>query len=164
MMNGLLTQLVRIKPGNNIEEAHMRNRALIARWAYEKGKANKVVELIHRKGKTYVKINDYAALRTLFGKLLSEIQRIKSEGDYEGAKSLVEAYGVKIDPTLHKEILSRYEKLHLSPYKGFINPVYHAIRDDKGNITDVRLDYSESYEHQMLRYSHDYATLPYINE
>ena len=164
MMNGLLTQLVRIKPGNNIEEAHMRNRALIARWAYEKGKADKVVELIHRKGKTYVKINDYAALRVLFGKLLSEIQRIKSEGDYEGAKSLVETYGVKIDPTLHKEILSRYEKLHLSPYKGFINPVYHAIRDDKGNITDVRLDYSESYDHQMLRYSHDYATLPYINE
>ena len=159
-----MTQLVRIKPGNNIEEAHMRNRALIARWAYEKGKDNKVVELVKQKGKTYVRINNYEALRQLFGKLLAEIQRIKSEGDYEGARQLVEGYGVKIDPTLHKEILERYEKLHLSPYKGFINPVYHAQRDAEGNITDVTIDYTENYDHQMLRYSRDYATLPYINE
>lgn len=164
MMNGLMTQLVRIKPGNNIEEAHMRNRALIAHWAYEQGKANKVVELVKKHGKTYVKINDYAALRTLFGKLLAEIQRIKSEGDYEGARQLVETYGVKVDPTLHKEVLARYEQLHLSPYKGFINPVYKAERDASGNITNVTLDYTESYDHQMLRYSHDYATLPYVNE
>lgn len=164
MMNGLMTQLVRIKPGNNIEEAHMRNRALIARWAYEQGKAAKVVELVKKHGKTYVKINDYAALRNLFGKLLAEIQRIKSTGDYEGARQLVETYGVKVDPVLHKEILARYEQLHLSPYKGFINPVYKAERDASGNITNVTLDYSESYDHQMLRYSHDYATLPFVNE
>lgn len=164
MMNGLMTQLVRIKPGNNIEEAHMRNRALIAHWAYEQGKANKVVELIKKHGKTFVKINDYPALRQLFGKLLAEIQRIKSEGDYEGARQLVETYGVKVDPALHKEVLARYEQLHLSPYKGFINPVYKAERDASGNITNVTLDYSESYDHQMLRYSKDYATLPYINE
>lgn len=164
MMNGLMTQLVRIKPGNNIEEAHMRNRALIARWAYEHGKAAKVVELVKKHGKTYVKINDYAALRNLFGKLLAEIQRIKSTGDYEGARQLVETYGVKVDPVLHKEILARYEQLHLSPYKGFINPVYKAERDASGNITNVTLDYSESYDHQMLRYSHDYATLPFVNE
>ncbi len=164
MMNGLMTQLVRIKPGNQIEEAHMRNRALIARWAYEQGKADKVVELVKKKGKTYVRINDYAKLRELFGRLLAEIQRVKSEGDYEGARKLVEDYGVKIDPELHKEILARYEKLHLSPYKGFINPVYHAVRDAEGNITDVTLDYSESYDQQMLRYSRDYATLPLVNE
>ena len=164
MMNGLLTQLVRIKPGNNIEEAHMRNRAIIARWAYEHGKADRVVELVKKNKKTFVRINDYAALRTLFGKLLAEVQRIKSEGDYEAARALVENYGVKVDPTLHKEILARYEKLHLSPYKGFINPVYTAVRDAAGNITDVRLDYTESYDQQMLRYSRDYNTLPDVNE
>ncbi len=159
MMNGLMTQLVRIKPGNNIEEAHMRNRALIAHWAYEHGKADKVVELVKKGGKTYVRINDYAKLRDLFGKLLAEIQRIKSEGDYPAARDLVENYGVKVDPVLHKEILARYEKLHLSPYKGFINPVYHAVRDAQGNITDVTLDYSEAYDAQMLRYSHNYSGL-----
>lgn len=164
MMNGLMTQLVRIKPGNNIEEAHMRNRALIAHWAYEQGKAHKVVELVKQHGKTYVKINDYPALRELFGKLLAEIQRIKSEGDYEGARRLVEDYGVKVDPVLHKEVLTRYDKLHLSPYKGFINPVYHAERDAQGNITNVTLDYTEPYDQQMLRYSRDYATLPLVNE
>lgn len=164
MMNGLLTQLVRIKPGNNIEEAHMRNRALIARWAYEHGKAERVVELVKKHGKTYVQINDYATLRTLFGRLLAEIQRIKSEGDYEGARQLVETYGVKVDPVLHQEVLTRYDKLHLSPYKGFINPVYKAERDASGNITDVTLDYTEAYDHQMLRYSHDYATLPLRGE
>lgn len=163
MMNGLMTQLVRIKPGNTIEEAHMRNRALIARWAYEHGKDRKVVELVKKKGKTFVKINDYAELRNLFGKLLAEIQRIKSEGDYEAARSLVEGYAVQIDPELHREILARYEKLHLSPYKGFINPVYKAEFDAQGRITDVTLDYTEAYDAQMLRYSKDYATLPLIN-
>lgn len=159
MMNGLMTQLVRIKPGNTIEEAHMRNRALIARWAYEQGKADKVVELVKRKGKTYVCINDYPKLRVLFGRLLAEIQRIKSEGDYEAARALVENYGVQIDPVLHKEILERYEKLHLSPYKGFINPVYHAVRNAAGEITDVTLDYTEAYDAQMLRYSREYSGL-----
>lgn len=163
MMNGLMTQLVRIKPGNTIEEAHMRNRALIARWAYEHGKDRKVVELVKKKGKTFVKINDYAELRNLFGKLLAEIQRIKSEGDYEAARRLVEGYAVRIDPELHREILARYEKLHLSPYKGFINPVYKAEFDAQGRITDVTLDYTEAYDAQMLRYSKDYATLPLIN-
>ncbi len=164
MMNGLMTQLVRIKPGNTIEEAHMRNRALIARWAYEQGKAQKVVELAQRKGKTYVRINDYAALRTLFGRLLAEIQRIKSEGDYAAARDLVEGYGVQIDPKLHKEVLARYEKLRLSPYKGFINPVYTAVRDAAGHITDVTVDYTEAYDAQMLRYSREYSPLPDVNE
>lgn len=163
MMNGLMTQLVRIKPGNTIEEAHMRNRALIARWTYEHGKDKKVVEMVKKKGKTYVKINDYAELRNLFGKLLAEIQRIKSEGDYQAARRLVEDYAVQIDPALHNEVLARYEKLHLSPYKGFINPVYKAERDAQGRITDVKLDYTETYDAQMLRYSKDYSPLPHIN-
>ena len=161
MMNGLLTQLVRIRPGANIEEAHMRNRALIARWVYEKGQKDNVVQLVKRKGKTYVRINDYDALRGLFGQLLSEVQRIKSEGDFEAARRLVEDYGVKVDATLHKEILERYERLHLSPYKGFINPVYEAVRDAEEHITDVRLTYGEAYDAQMLRYSRDYRTLPH---
>lgn len=164
MMNGLMTQLVRIKPGNTIEEAHMRNRALIANWAFEQGKAQKVVEMVKKKGKTYVKVNDYEALRGLFGKLLAEIQRIKSEGDYEAARQMVENYGVKVDPKLHQEILARYEKLNLAPYKGFINPVYKAVRDAQGNITDVTIDYTEAYDAQMLRYSKDYSPLPNINE
>lgn len=142
----------------------MRNRALIARWAYEQGKADKVVEMVKRKGKTYVRVNDYAKLRELFGKLLAEIQRIKSEGDFEAARALVEGYGVKVDPTLHEEILKRYEALNLSPYKGFINPVYKAHRDANGNITNVTLDYTEPYDAQMLRYSRDYRTLPFVNE
>lgn len=164
MMNGLMTQLVRIKPGMTIEEAHMRNRALIARWVYEKGRQDKVVEMVKRKGKTYVRINDYAALRTLFGKLLAEIQRIKSEGDYDAARALVEAYAVNVEPDLHKEVLARYERLRLSPYKGFINPVYTAVRDAEGRITDVKVTYGESYDAQMLRYSRDYSTLPDVNE
>ena len=163
MMNGLMTQLVRIQPGNNLEEAHMRNRALIAHWAYEKGKANKVVELVKKGGKTYVKINDYPALRELFGKLLAEIQRVKSEGDYAGARRLVEDYGVKVDPQLHKEILARYAKLNIAPYKGFINPVYTTVKDAQGRVTDVKISYTESYDDQMLRYSRDYNTLPDIN-
>lgn len=163
MLNGLLTQLVRIKPGNNIEEAHMRNRALIARWAYEKGKEKNVVELYQQNGKTYLRINDYEALRQLFGRLLAEVQRVKSEGDYKAAHDLVEGYGVKVDPVLHAEMIARYNQLNIAPYKGFINPVYTAVTDRNGHITDVKIDYKESYEHQMLRYSKEYAPLPFIN-
>ncbi len=163
MMNGLMTQLVRIEPGATVEEAHMRNRQLIARWAYEHGKADNVIELVKRDGKTFVKINDYEKLRGLFGELLAEIQRIKSEGDYEAGRQLVEQYAVQVDQELHKEILARYEALPLAPYKGFINPVYTAVTDAEGNITDVTISYDESYDDQMLRYSRDYATLPYRN-
>ena len=164
MQNGLLTQLVRINLGNNIEEAHMRNRALIARWTFEHGKKDNVMELVKRDGKTFVKINDYSKLRHLFGELLAEIQRVKSTGDFKGAQTLVETYGVKIDPELHREILDRYAKLNIAPYKGFINPVYTAVRDNDGNITDVKISYTEGYAEQMLRYSKDYATLPLVNE
>ena len=164
MQNGLLTQLVRINLGNNIEEAHMRNRALIARWALEHGKKDNVMELVKRDGKTYVKINDYEKLRGLFGELLAEIQRVKSTGDFKGAQALVETYGVKIDPELHKEILDRYTKLNIAPYKGFINPVYTAVRDAQGNITDVTISYTEGYAEQMLRYSKDYSVLPLVND
>lgn len=164
MQNGLLTQLVRINLGNNIEEAHMRNRALIARWAFEHGKKDNVMELVKRDGKTFVKINDYSKLRHLFGESLAEIQRVKSTGDFKGAQTLVETYGVKIDPELHREILDRYAKLNIAPYKGFINPVYTAVRDNDGNITDVKISYTEGYAEQMLRYSKDYATLPLVNE
>lgn len=159
IMNGLVTQLVRIKPGNDIEEAHMRNRALIARWCLEKGKPSNVIELVRREGKTYVRINDYDALRGLFAQLLAEIQRIKSEGDYEAARDIVESYGVAVDGPLNEEILQRYSKLNVAPYKGFINPVLKPVVDDSGNITDVAVDYSESYTAQMLRYSKEYATL-----
>ncbi|MBQ2968881.1 MAG: dihydrofolate reductase [Bacteroidaceae bacterium] len=163
MMNGLMTQLVRIESGATVEEAHMRNRQLIARWAYEHGKADNVIELAKRDGKTFVKINDYEKLRGLFGELLAEIQRIKSEGDYEAGRQLVETYAVQVDQDLHKEILARYEALNLAPYKGFINPVYTAVTDAEGNITDVTISYDESYDDQMLRYSRDYAALPYRN-
>lgn len=159
LMNGLLTQLVRINPGKDIEEAHMRNRALIARWALEMGKEEQVIEMICLNRKTYVQINDYQKLREIFGKQLSEIQRIKSEGDLEAARQLVERYGVKVDPSLHQEILARYNQLNLAPYKGFINPVYTPVVDEQNNITDIRISYSEAYDKQMLRYSKDYATL-----
>ena len=159
MMNGLLTQMVRIEPGCDLEEAHMRNRQLIARWALENGKSKNVVELVKKDGKTYVKINDYLQLRGLFAVLLSEIQRIKSEGDYEAARALVEKYAVKLDATLHEEILNRYRSLHLAPYKGFINPVYLPQYDAEGRIVDVKLDYTEGYIEQMLRYGRDYSNL-----
>ena len=159
MMNGLMTQLVRIEPGKNIEEAHMRNRSFIAHWAFEHGQKDKVVELVKRDGKTYVQINDYEKLRDLFGELLAEVQRIKSEGDFEAARQLVENYGVKVDPVLHQEILERYAKLNLAPYKGFLNPKYEAVTDASGNITDVTVSYDETYPEQMLRYSRDYSTL-----
>ncbi len=164
MMNGLMTQLVRIELGNDVEEAHMRNRQLIAKWAFEKGKPDNVVELVKKDGKTYVKINDYEKLRGLFGQLLAEIQRIKSEGDFAAARQLVEDYAVKVDPKLHEEVLARYEKLHLSPYKGFVNPVYEVVTNDSGEVTDVKISYTEGYAQQMLRYSREYANLPYRNE
>ena len=168
IQNGALTQLVRIKPGNNIEEAHMRNRAFIAHWVLEQAKQRKTakpcVELVKQKGKTFVRVNDYAEMRNLFGTLLAEVQRIKSEGDYEAARRLVETYGVKVDPAIHREILARYERLKLSPYKGFINPVYTPVRDAQGNITDVKISYDEAFDAQNLRYSRDYHFLPLVNE
>ncbi len=168
IQNGALTQLVRIKPGNTIEEAHMRNRALIAHWVLEQAKSQKTakpcVELVKQKGKTFVRVNDYAEMRHLFGNLLAEIQRIKSEGDYEGARKLVETYGVQVEAKVHKEILERYARLKLSPYKGFINPVYQAVRDAQGNITDVTISYDEAFDAQNLRYSRDYHFLPLVNE
>ena len=156
MMNGLLTQLVRIEPGRQIEEAHMRNRALIARWCLEYGSC---LQLVKQEGKTFLRISSYEELRQLVAQLLAEIQRIKSEGDYEAARQLVEQYAVKVDPVLHEEILARYKKLNLAPYKGFINPWLLPVRDAEGNIVDIQVNYSESYEHQMLRYSTEYATL-----
>ena len=157
MMNGLLTQMVRIQPGHQIEEAHMRNRALIARWTLEH--YPQAVRLSEQDGKHYVEILDYPLLRTAFGTLLAEIQRIKSEGDLQAARQMVEQYGVQIDATLHQEVLERYSKLHLAPYKGFINPRYTPIYDQEGRITDVHIDYLETYDEQMLRYSKQYNTL-----
>lgn len=159
MLNGLMTQLMRIEPGKDVEEAHMRNRKLIAEWALEKGKPDNVVELISKDGKTYVKINDYARLRDLFGQLLGEIQRIKSEGDYEAGRNLVETYAVKVDPKLHKEVLDRYSRLDIAPYRGFVNPVYVPVRNDKGAIVDVKVTYGENYLPQVMRYSREYKTL-----
>ena len=159
ILNGLMTQLMRIEPGKDVEEAHMRNRKLIAEWCYEKGKDNNVIELVERDGKTFVKINDYKALRGLFGELLAEIQRIRSTGDYAAAQDLVETYAVKVDPELHRQVLDRYAKLDIAPYKGFVNPVYTAVRDAEGNITDVTVSYTETYPEQMLRYSRDYSGL-----
>ena len=156
MMNGLLTQLVRIEPGRQIEEAHMRNRALIARWCLAHGNC---MEMVEQDGKTFLRIHSYEELRQLVATLLAEIQRIKSEGDYDAARKLVEDYAVKIDPQLHEEILQRYEKLNLAPYKGFINPWLKPVTDAEGHITDICVDYTESYDHQMLRYSAEYGTL-----
>lgn len=161
MMNGLMTQLVRIEPGKDIEEAHMRNRQLIAMWVYKH--ADGAVEIVERDGKHYLQINDYAEVRRLFGELLKEIQRITSEGDYAAAKTMVEDYAVKVDADMHKEILARYATLNLAPYKGFVNPVYTPVYDAEGNITDVTLDYTEGYTEQHLRYSRDYSPLPNIN-
>ena len=159
ILNGLMTQLMRIEPGKDVEEAHMRNRKLIAEWAYEHGRDANVIELVKRNGKTFVKINDYQALRGLFGELLAEIQRIRSMGDYAAGRDLVEKYAVKVDPTLHKEVLDRYAKLNIAPYKGFVNPRYELVKDKDGNITDVRIVYGEEYVDQMRRYSRDYHPL-----
>jgi len=162
MMNGLMTQLVRIEPGKNIEEAHMRNRQLIAAWVYDHCENNEM-EIIERDGKHYLQINDYAGMRRVVGDMLAEIQRITSEGDYATAKELVEGYAVKVDPDLHQEILTRYAKLNLAPYKGFINPVYTPVYNKKGQLKDVLINYTEGYIDQHLRYSRDYSNLPDVN-
>lgn len=164
IMNGLMSQLVRIELGKNVEEAHMRNRQLIAKWAFEQGKADNVIELKKKEGKTYVVVNDYAKLRELFGKLLAEVQRIKSEGDFAAGKQLVEDYAVKVDPELHAEVLKRYAALNLAPYKGFVNPVMKLVKNDKGEVTDVTLDYTEGYTQQMVRYGKEYSFLPTYND
>lgn len=163
IMNGAMTQLTRIQPGKDIEQAHMRNRALISNWVIEKGKADSVVVMQQRDGKTHVVINDYDKLRSLFGELLTEVQRIKSEGDYEAGKELVEAYGVKVDPALHQEVLTRYAALDIAPYKGFVNPVYKLVTDDNGKVTDVTVSYNENYVDQQMRYSRQYSVLPLKN-
>ena len=155
----MMTQLMRIEPGKDVEEAHMRNRKLIAEWAYEHGKADNVVALDTINGKTFIRINDYEKLRGLFGELLHEIQRIKSEGDYEAGRNLVEKYAVKVDPKLHAEVLERYSHLDIAPYKGFVNPIYTPVFDANGEITDVTITYGEGYVDQMLRYSRDYSPL-----
>ena len=164
VMNGLMSQLVRIELGKNVEEAHMRNRQLIAKWAFEQGKSDNVIELKKKEGKTYVVVNDYAKLRELFGKLLAEVQRIKSEGDFAAGKKLVEDYAVKVDPELHAEVLKRYAALNLAPYKGFVNPVMKLVKNEKGEVTDVTLDYTEGYTQQMMRYGKEYSFLPTYND
>jgi dipeptidyl-peptidase-3 len=162
MMNGLMTQLTRLKPGEQLEEAHMRNRSTIAHWAYEKGKADKVVEFVKRNGKTYVQVNDYDKLRNLFGQLLKEIQRIKSEGDYNAGRDLIENYGVKVDPQLHNEVLQRYATLNIKPYRGFVQPKLLPVIKG-GQITDVKLEYPKSFYQQMIEYGQQYALLPVKN-
>jgi dipeptidyl-peptidase-3 len=162
LRNGLLTQLTRIKPGKDIEQAHMRNRQLISKWVYEKGKCENIVEIVIKDEKTYVVIHDYIKLRALFGTLLAEIQRIKSEGDFEAGKQLVETYGVIVDKTLHAEILERYAILNIAPYGGFINPVFKPVFEN-GKIVDVKIEYPDNYSEQMLRYSKEYSFLPNSN-
>ncbi len=164
IMNGLMTQLTRIELGNDIEESHMRNRQLIAKWCLENGAEDNVISIEKIDGKSFVKINDYDKLRALFGKLLAEVQRIKSEGDYEAGKALVEKYAVKVDIELHKEVLARYKKLNLAPYKGFVNPKYSLVEDENGIVTDVTVTYDEEYDEQMLRYSKDYSALDTYND
>lgn len=163
LMNGLMTQLVRIAPGHQVEESHMRNRQLIARWVFTQGAPQKVVEFVKQAGKSYVVVNDYVRVRQLFGELLAEIQRIKSTGDLAAARHLVETYAVQVDPVLHAEVLERYRKLNLAPYKGFVNPVYQPVTDAEGTLTDVAISYNEGYAEQMLRYSREYSSLPSIN-
>jgi dipeptidyl-peptidase-3 len=163
IMNGLMTQLVRIKPGKNIEQAHMRGRSAISHWVYEKGKADKVIEMFQRDGKTFVKINDYKKLQTLFGELLKEIQRVKSEGDFEGGKNIIENFGVKVDAPLHNELLERYAKLKLAPYTGFVNPMLKPVYDNKSDISDVKVEYTDDYLSQMMNYGKNYSFLPVNN-
>ncbi|MDE6131713.1 MAG: dipeptidyl peptidase 3, partial [Muribaculaceae bacterium] len=159
ILNGMMTQLMRIEPGKDVEEAHMRNRKLIAEWTYEKGRPDNVIELVKRDGKTFIKINDYEKLRQLFGQLLGEVQRIKSEGDYDAGAALVETYAVKVDPAVHKEVLDRYAHLNIAPYRGFVNPTYRQIFDGNGNVVDVEIEYNEDFIPQMLRYGKDYNGL-----
>ena len=162
--NGMMLQLRRIKPGNNIQEAHMRNRAMVARWAYEKGQAENVIEKVVRDGNTYYNINDYNKLRKLFGELLRELQRINTQGDFEAGKALVEDYGVKVDQALHQEVLTRSEKLHIPPYGGFINPELVPEMDGDGNITDIKIQYPDDFTAQMLEYGDKYSFLPAGND
>lgn len=165
ILNGLMTQLMRIEPGKDIEEAHMRNRQLIAAWAFDHGRKDNVIELVKKDGRTFIRINDYSKLRDLFGQLLHEIQRIKSEGDYAAGAALIDKYAVKVDPEIHREVLDRYARLDIAPYKGFVNPVYVAVdaagkaTTDPSAITDVKVTYVEGYIPQMLRYSRDYSPL-----
>jgi dipeptidyl-peptidase-3 len=159
LRNGLLTQLVRIKPGKNIEEAHMRNRSAICHWVYAKGLSGKVIEVFEDEGKSFVRINDYSKLRQLFGELLKEVQRIKSEGDYEAGKKMIEDYGVKVDPVLHTEILSRYGKLNLAPYTGFVNPELTPVYEKNGEISDIKVEYVSDYLGQMMKYGNKYSFL-----
>ncbi len=157
--NGLLTQLTRIEPGKNLEESHMRNRQLIARWAFENGARDHVIEFFEKKGKTYVRIRNYEKLRGLFGELLREVQRIKSEGDYTAAKDLVENYGVRVDLRLHREVIARFKELDIAPYAGFLNPRLSLVKNDRGEVTDVTVDYTQSYTGQMLEYSKEYGLI-----
>jgi dipeptidyl-peptidase-3 len=159
IMNGYMTQLLRIAPGKNVEEAHMRNRQLIAQWCYEKGRAENVIERVVENGKTFIVVNDFEKLRGLFGQLLTEVQRIKSMGDYAACRELIETYAVKVDATLHAEVLARNEKLGIPPYSGFVNPVYTLVKDAAGNPTDVAVTYTEGYAEQMLRYSKEHSYL-----
>ncbi len=163
ILNGMMTQLARIEPGKDVEESHMRNRKLIAEWCYEHGKADRVIEWVEENGKRYIVVNDFERLRELFGEMLHEVQRIKSEGDYEAGKALVEQYAVKVDPELHREVLDRYAALHIEPYGGFVNPEYEPVRDAEGRITDVRISYPADYAAQMMHYSTDYSFLPNRN-
>ena len=163
IMNGAMTQLTRIQPGKDIEQAHMRNRATISNWVIEKGREDSTVVFESKDDKTYIVINDYDKLRSLFGELLSEVQRIKSEGDFEAGKALIETYGVKVNQELHKEVLSRYESLDIAPYKGFVNPVYKLVTDDNGKVVDVTVSYDENYIDQQMRYSKQYSVLPLKN-
>ena len=163
IMNGIMTQLSRIEPGKNVEEDHMRNRKLIAEWCYEKGKAENVIEWVTENGKRYVVINDFVRLRELFGELLCEVQRIKSEGDYEAGKALVEAYAVKVDPELHAEVIARNKALNIEPYSGFVNPDYELVTDEAGNVVDVKISYTTDYIQQHLDYARDYSFLPTMN-
>jgi dipeptidyl-peptidase-3 len=159
LRNGLLTQIVRIKPGKNIEEAHMRNRSAISHWVYENGKAENIIEFFKNDGKSYVKINDYPKLRNLFGRLLKEVQRVKSEGDYEAGKRIIEDFGIKVDHKLHAEILERYKKLNLAPYTGFVNPKLIPVFNTDGEITDVKVEYVNDFLSQMLEYGSEYSFL-----
>jgi dipeptidyl-peptidase III len=159
---GLITQLTRIQPGKDIEEAHMRDRQLISKWCYEKGQADNIISLVQKEGKTYTVINDYLKLRDLFGNLLKEVQRIKSEGDYEAGKELVEKYGVKVDKKLHEEVLARFKRLGLAPYSGFVNPKYTPVYKNNA-IADIKIEYPDDYVQQMLYYSENYSFLPDYN-
>ena len=163
IMNGMQTQLSRIEPGKNVEESHMRNRKLIAEWCYEKGKAENVIEIVKKDGKSYVVVNNFERLRELFGELLCEVQRIKSEGDYEACKSLIETYAVQVDPEFHAEVIARNKALNIEPYGGFVNPEYELVKDAEGNIVDVKISYPANYIEQHLDYSTNYSFLPTLN-